>query len=97
VNNEKSSPALIVAAAASRIEEETRTLAKLTAKLRGLCFVEPEELDRLRAVERAARAVVDRSVGHYMNAEDLFCLTEALAPEWTLERLQLPDEGPKNA
>jgi len=32
-----------------------------------------------------------------MNAEDLFCLTEALAPEWTLERLQLPDEGPKNA
>lgn len=92
------SAAYVVAAAATRIEEETRTLATLTAKLRGLCFVEPAELDRLRAVERAALIVLHK---HDMNGQVqagyYSKLRDALSPDWTLETKLQTAEGGKTA
>jgi helix-turn-helix protein len=78
------SAALIVAAAATRIEEETRTLAKLTAKLRGLALVEPEELARLQAVEMAAKMALKSSVP-FVSAVAVARLRDALVGEWALE------------
>jgi len=88
------SAALIVAAAASRIEEETKTLAKLTARLRGLALVEPAELARLRSVEKAAHEVCDCHAFDGAAPADLVNnLRDALAPDWVLEKLQLAEGG----
>ena len=44
---------------AARIHDEIDTLARLLAKMRGLCFVTPSELDRIERLRKAARMVVD--------------------------------------
>lgn len=76
--------AFLVAAAATRIEEETRTLAKLTAKLRGLALVEPEELARLRAVEMATKMAL-KSTAPFVSAAAVARIRDALVGEWKLE------------
>lgn len=77
--------AFLVNSAALRIEEETRTLAKLTAKLRGLALIEPAELARLRAVEKAASMTVASTGFDNVSGAALSRLRDALVGEWKLE------------
>jgi methylphosphotriester-DNA--protein-cysteine methyltransferase len=42
---------------AARIHDEIDTLARLLAKMRGLCFVTPSELDRIERLRKAAKRV----------------------------------------
>lgn len=75
--------ARIVSATAERISRDVETLAGLTAKLRGLIFVDPDELARLRNIEIAASESLSRIMADDIDAA-MIRLRDSLAGDWVL-------------
>lgn len=75
--------ARIVSATADRISRDVETLTGLTAKLRGLVFVDPDELARLRNIEIAASDFISARDADDIDAA-IIRLRDALAGDWVL-------------
>lgn len=75
--------ARILEATADRISRDVETLTGLTAKLRGLVFIDPEELTRLRAIELAARDYVGARHSDDIDAAEIR-LRDSVADQWIL-------------
>ena len=75
--------ARIVSATAERIGRDVETLQGLTAKLRGLVFVDPDELAHLRAAYDAARDFISARHADDIDAA-MIRLRDAVAGDWVL-------------
>jgi len=79
LDNQAHDTAKLLADSADRIHDDLDRMARLLAKMRGLCFVTPSELDKIERLRQAAKIVVGGWDNNEISGESVasvYALTE---------------------